>query len=264
MLVGWLGILFASVMTLVAARLLPAGSPLPSFLNFVPNLAGIALVLALGLAASPHSAAEVLSLRPPRWLVLLPVAVSTLGITLLGAELDAWLQELLPAPEWVLELFRRVLQYDSVSEFLGVFAFLVVVAPVTEELLFRGLFLHRLIEGYGRRWGIAASALCFGIFHILPWQAVAAALVGIYLGWLVVRTRSIFPSVFAHALFNLVPVVSTGLASHHPMLRQLSASENPSTSHLPMSWIVASALLFMLGIAALNRLDGSAAQAPKS
>lgn len=264
MVVGWLAILLASVAMLVVARLLPAASTFPSFLNFVPNLAGIALVLALGLATSPYSGVEVLALRPPHWRVFPPVAVSILGITLLSAELDAWLQEILPAPPWVLDLYRRVLEYDTFTEFMGVFVFLVVVAPLTEELLFRGLFLHRLTEGYGRRLGIAASALCFGIFHVLPWQAVTAALVGIYLGWLVVRTRSIFPSIFAHALFNLVPVVGSGLSSRFPALRRLSADDTPSSSHLPASWIAASLFFLAVGLLALGRLETPAQEPPKS
>ena len=109
------------------------------------------------------------------------------------------------------------------TQFLGVVFFLVVVAPVTEELMFRGLFLHRLGERYSRRAAILGSAICFGIFHILPWQAIGAALVGVYLGWLLMRTGSIFMPMAAHAVFNLVPVAATGLSDHLPAVRGLGA-----------------------------------------
>ena len=103
------------------------------------------------------------------------------------------------------------------------FFFLVVMAPVTEELMFRGLFLHRLSESHGRIHAILGSALFFGVFHLLPWQVIGATLIGIYLGWLVTRTGSILMPIAAHAFFNLVPVAATGLSDHAPIARGLGA-----------------------------------------
>jgi membrane protease YdiL (CAAX protease family) len=259
LLVGWLAIFTASILVLALLRSLPPSRPLESYLSFVPNLLGISLVLALGLHASPAPGVTVLFLRRPPWRVFPAVALSTLGLTFLGAELDTYLEELLPPPPWVAEIFRRVLEYHTVLEFFGVFAFLVVMAPVTEELLFRGLFLHRLVEGYGPRVSVAGSALCFGIFHIFPWQAVGAALVGIYLGWLVLKTRSVFVPMFAHALFNLVPVLATGLASRHALLRQLSAEVPADESHLPPLWLFLSMLAVGAGLLWTRRITSSAA-----
>jgi len=253
LLVGWLAIFATSILVLVILRALPASRALESYLSFVPNLLGISLVLALGLAASPSPGVRVLSVRRPPWSVLPAVAISTLGLTLLAAELDTYLEELFPPPSWVAEIFRRALEYHTALEFLGVFSFLVVIAPLTEELLFRGLFLHRLAEGYGPRVAVAGSALCFGIFHILPWQAVGAMLVGLYLGWLVVRTRSVFVPMFAHALFNLVPVVATGLASRSAILRQIAAEDVAADAHFPSSWLILSLLALGLGIFWIRR-----------
>ena len=254
LLVGWLAIFTASILVLALVRTLPRFSHLESYLSFVPNLLGITLVLMLGLAGSGSSGVEVLSLRPPPWSLLPAVGLSTLGLALLGAELDTYLAELFPPPAWVNEIFRRVLEYHSTLEFLSVLLFLVVVAPITEELLFRGLFLHRLAEGYGPRHAIAGSALCFGIFHLIPWQAVGAGLVGVYLAYLVVKTRSIFVSIFAHALFNLVPVLATGLASRYPVLSRLSAEDSEISSHLPAAWLVGALLAFAAGIVFIRRL----------
>jgi membrane protease YdiL (CAAX protease family) len=246
--VGWLGIFTASILLLTLIRYRPQLSGLEIYLGFLPNLLGISFVLILGLASSPASAAEVLSLRWPPWRALPAVGLSTLGLSLLGAEMDTRLSEWFPPPTWVNEVFRRALEYHSASEFLSVFAFLVVVAPLTEELLFRGLFLHRLGEGHGKSHAILGSALCFGVFHLIPWQAVGAAMVGIYLGYLLVRTGSILVSIFAHACFNLVPVLASGLASTHPILRRLTAEDSDLPSRLPGSWLLAATLAFLLGL----------------
>ena len=261
LVVGWLAIFASSILVLVILRALPPSRTLESSLNFVPNLLGISIVLALGIAASPASGTQVLSVRRPPWKTFPAVALSTLGLTLLGAELDTYLEELFPPPAWVLEIFRRVLDYHTALEFLGVFSFLVVIAPLTEELLFRGLFLHRLTEGYGPRVAVAGSALCFGIFHILPWQALGAMLVGVYLGWLVVQTRSVFVPMFAHAVFNLVPVVATGLASHNAILRQLAAEDAAVDSHLSPLWLFVSTLALGIGVLWIRRISPAPAGA---
>jgi CAAX protease family protein len=253
MLVGWLAIFTVSILLLALLRMVPNSPSLESYFGFVPNLLGISLVLILGMAGSSSSWVEVFSLRQPPWTQLPAVALSTVGLALLGAELDTYLEEFLPPPAWVNEIFRRALEYHTTLEFLGVFLFLVVVAPLTEELLFRGLILHRLSEGHSRWHAIAGSALCFGVFHLIPWQAVGAGLVGLYLGFLVVQTRSIVVSIFAHGVFNLVPVAATGLASRYAIFRQLSAEDASVSSHLPGAWLLGAAFAFAAGIAWIRR-----------
>jgi membrane protease YdiL (CAAX protease family) len=83
-----------------------------------------------------------------------------------------------------------------------VIGFLTVSAPITEELLFRGFVLTRLVERWGARVAIVVSALAFGAVHLEPWQAVFAALLGGYFGWLAVRTRSVLPCIVGHLANN--------------------------------------------------------------
>lgn len=93
------------------------------------------------------------------------------------------------------------------------------VAPIVEELMFRGL-LYRLIE---RRRGPAAalfgSALVFSLFHLLgigtqdPLAAAAVLvpqlfLVGIVLARQVQRHGRLGPAIFTHAGFNLIAVLA--------------------------------------------------------
>jgi membrane protease YdiL (CAAX protease family) len=88
----------------------------------------------------------------------------------------------------------------------------VVVAPVAEELYFRGLLLQGLWRSFGSRWAVGISAAVFGLFHfsgaslqtVLP--MVSATLIGVVLGILFVRTRNLAVTVLAHALVNGVAV----------------------------------------------------------
>jgi membrane protease YdiL (CAAX protease family) len=84
----------------------------------------------------------------------------------------------------------------------------VVVAPVAEELYFRGFLLQGLWRSFGPRWATFVSAVVFGLFHfsgarlqtVLP--MVSATLIGLVFGYLFVRTRNLAVTVLAHALVN--------------------------------------------------------------
>jgi CAAX protease family protein len=243
---GWLAGLTVTVSGMVLERAVSPGPWLRTLMNVAPNLAGTGAVVLLGLSASFTRPSAVLSLRRPPWRVLPWVALSSFCLALLAAGLNTWIDRLLPMPPSVQALFEQVLEYHTAGQFLGVLFFLVVVAPVSEELMFRGLFLHRLQEGYGRRTAVFGSALCFGVFHILPWQAIGAALVGVYLGWLLTRTQSIFMPMAAHALFNLVPVAATGLSDRLPAMRGLGAGSEEF--QLPPALLAGASLALAAGI----------------
>lgn len=93
--------------------------------------------------------------------------------------------------------------FIELSRNLGV-ALLVgaVAVPLLEELLFRGVILSGLLRSQ-RPWvAIGQSALLFGLIHFNPAQSVSTALVGLLLGWLYYRTRSLGLCIALHALNN--------------------------------------------------------------
>ncbi len=83
----------------------------------------------------------------------------------------------------------------------------ITVAPLTEELLFRGVLLSALAPRWGVRTAAAASAVAFTVLHVpgLQWQWFALPqllLLGIVLAWLRLHCRSLWPAVLAHATHN--------------------------------------------------------------
>lgn len=78
----------------------------------------------------------------------------------------------------------------------------VVLAPVMEEMLFRGLIQGSINERDGAAKAILLSALLFGVFHMIPQQAINAFLVGIILGYIYFRTKSLLTVIILHALNN--------------------------------------------------------------
>jgi membrane protease YdiL (CAAX protease family) len=85
------------------------------------------------------------------------------------------------------------------------FLSIAVMAPVVEELLFRGAILgHLLRQGRSPRMAIFLSALLFGIMHFNPVQSFFAFFLGLAFGWLYYRTGSVAPGIVAHAINNTV------------------------------------------------------------
>ena len=91
----------------------------------------------------------------------------------------------------------------------------VVIAPISEELFFRGV-LFRTVRDLHAFWPAAiASAIPFGLVHYVPAPAIDALVLqltmvftGIGLAWIYERRGSITASMAAHMAFNVVGLVT--------------------------------------------------------
>ncbi len=81
---------------------------------------------------------------------------------------------------------------------------LVVLAPLFEELICRGLVLESLRARYGVFVAWFGSSLFFGVMHIQPQLAVNAFFVGLVLAFLYLRTDSLWVAVLLHAFNNAI------------------------------------------------------------
>jgi len=88
------------------------------------------------------------------------------------------------------------------TDTFSMFLYASVLAPVWEELLFRGYVL-RSLRPFGKRFAIMGSALLFGLFHGNLLQTPYALLVGLLLGYVTVE-YSIFWAILLHMFNNLV------------------------------------------------------------
>lgn len=79
---------------------------------------------------------------------------------------------------------------------------IVIVGPLTEELMFRGVIQTRLERAMPLWAAVVVQAILFGVTHGTPVQMGYAFLIGLALGFLRCRTGSILPGFAAHAAFN--------------------------------------------------------------
>lgn len=80
----------------------------------------------------------------------------------------------------------------------------ILLAPVLEEILFRGIIQDSLTYKYSPWKGILWGAAVFGVVHIIPQQVVNAFLIGLVLGYIYYRTRSLIPVMVIHCVNNAI------------------------------------------------------------
>jgi hypothetical protein len=193
LLVGFLFFLFANLLAIPSVVLSFLKHPhWAAWTLFGGQLGGAALTLKVGLSLGGRTWADAFPSRPVAGLVWPITFVIAAGLILILNGLDAWVAHLIPPPAWLERVFAD----------MG-WPALVLGAPLTEEPLFRGLILGGFALRYGARKGIFYSALLFALIHLNPWQFPTGLLMGAFLGWLTLRTGSLWPAVFAHFLNNL-------------------------------------------------------------
>lgn len=112
------------------------------------------------------------------------------------------------SPQAVVQVFMEALGRGNQLELALMFFNAVVLAPLVEEVIFRG-FLFGLCR---RQWGagpaLVVSSLVFAAFHTSVDAFLPLTIVGLALGYVYHRTRSLYCAMFFHVLFNLATLVT--------------------------------------------------------
>jgi len=95
------------------------------------------------------------------------------------------------------------------------FILLVIVPAVVEELLFRKVILESLTE-YGQLFALLVSSAAFALMHCSPVQIPYAFAGGLIMGFTVLKTRSVVPSMLIHGANNLLSYVYLILETYMP------------------------------------------------
>ncbi|WP_099466538.1 CPBP family intramembrane glutamic endopeptidase [Konateibacter massiliensis] len=88
-------------------------------------------------------------------------------------------------------------------------AAVVILAPIVEELLFRGMVFKRLYGYYGRMPALIISSLFFGVYHGNVVQGVYAFGIGLLFAFVYDKYKTIAAPILAHMIANLTSVISS-------------------------------------------------------
>jgi membrane protease YdiL (CAAX protease family)/NAD-dependent dihydropyrimidine dehydrogenase PreA subunit len=83
-----------------------------------------------------------------------------------------------------------------------------VLGPLVEEAALRGVLSGALRQRFGVAAAVVAPAIVFAALHASVWSFIPLTVLGLALGWLSVRGRSLWPAVVAHVLYNTVLVTA--------------------------------------------------------
>ncbi|MBZ9685010.1 CPBP family intramembrane metalloprotease [Clostridium estertheticum] len=88
-----------------------------------------------------------------------------------------------------------------------------VIAPIYEEIIFRGILLKGMSKKINPTIALVVSALFFAVVHLNVPQGINAFLLGLVIGFIYLTTDSIYLSIFAHFINNLLALsVSSSFA----------------------------------------------------
>ena len=99
--------------------------------------------------------------------------------------------------------------YDHVELAVLVTILAVAIAPITEEIFYRGF----MFGGFAKRWGVLTGALLsglvFAVAHIDVGSIIPFTIIGVVFALVYYRSRNLFAAWGAHVLFNAIAVAGT-------------------------------------------------------
>lgn len=209
-LTGWL-FLVGAISALAYGNRASSGQPDEDALYHYSTAVGsvVIYVILLGIVVygigSGLSRRDFLALRrPPSWPRALGwvgagyVAIFA-GTGLLLVALDAGDEQGLTADDW---------DSSRAGAYAANFVAVAVVAPIVEELLYRGAGVSLLLR-FGAPVAVVATALCFGLGHGLVLALPALVVFGLVTAVVRVRTASVYPCMLVHGLFNATSLIVT-------------------------------------------------------
>lgn len=134
---------------------------------------------------------------------------------------------------------------------LTAFVLMVICAPIAEETIFRRLLIDRTVK-YGEKTAVVLSGLMFGLFHGNLNQFVYAFVLGMFLGFIYVKTGKLIYTIMLHAAVNFmgsIPVILMTRLEVFGELQSISGSQDEIISlvmnHMDEIMIY---LIYLIGI----------------
>ena len=214
--------------------------------NLITGLAMLQLVVVLGpplayllfyrYRLAPTLNLEFKAIRPGNFFV---IPIMSICVLIWVMQYGLVQNHFFPAPNELNELF---LGFFDVAPVWYIFLVGSLMAGFCEEVLFRGVILKGLKSRLGKRWALFLTAAMFGVFHITPYKMVSTALIGLWLGFVALRTASLWSSIFAHAFNNAVALAAV-YAFHLADNGNINAGKSLM---LPLPLLIGAALVFLL------------------
>lgn len=230
----------------------------PSFMSDAGDMVVVQLIYLIATVGFPPVMMAVLlttkpfrslKLNLPSWKMMAAAIILPLSLQPLAVQLLTWLDPFFPPiPAGGAELLKAM-EAEAVPLWLS-FATFAIAPAVCEELAFRGFILTGFQRSRHKWLPIVITAILFGGIHMIPKQQFNASLLGLVLGLLAVRSRSLIPCITFHLIFNGTQVLATrvdietlkhGIAQYAIQVTE-TAGKEPTKAYQPMFLVVCAAI----------------------
>lgn len=173
-----------------------------TFISFIVGQSFMLIPLIFFLISKKEPLINRLRINPVSSETIKLTTMFSIGLIILSDEFDRLIQVFIPSPNYIIDL-NNLLQPESILGYILLIIAVAIIAPIGEELLFRG-FLQQFLE---QNWkditrAILITSLLFSIIHMNPYWFIQIYVLGVMLGFLSWKTNSIFPPLILHALNN--------------------------------------------------------------
>jgi membrane protease YdiL (CAAX protease family) len=158
-------------------------------------------VLVVIAVATGRKASSRLALKKPRTRFIVSAILLGFGLTPWLSVIQSPFIRWLPQSHYAESLVQR----ESFGSYI---ALSVIVGPLCEELVFRGVLTRSLATAWSRPRALTVAALAFALHHASPYQLVDPFLFGLVVGYLTLQSGSIVPGLIVHAMGNARVAIS--------------------------------------------------------
>jgi membrane protease YdiL (CAAX protease family) len=163
-----------------------------------------------------------------------------IGLNVITDEMDRLIQSFVPMRWEVYEAIKSQMTYQTIEQFILIFIAAAIVAPLTEEMLFRGYLQGVLEKATFARKAIIVSAFIFTFVHFNPWWTLEIFIIGILIGIIAWRSGSIFPGIIVHGINNALSIFMLNVDPSK--LKWYTVNE-----HVSPVWILISLVFIIFG-----------------
>ena len=126
----------------------------------------------------------------------------SVGVLIIIDTLDRIIHQIIPTPNYIIDL-SQIMRPDSTLGYVFLFLAIVIIAPFGEEVVFRG-FLQKFLEDHWKdiTRAVLVTSLFFALIHFNPFWTIQIYILGVVLGFLAWKTKSVIPSIMLHSINN--------------------------------------------------------------
>lgn len=178
------------------------------FLQIIPGFGGLILILKIANDKYEINIMDNFSNKKDLQFII-PMLITIVGLNIFLSEILNYIEAYFPMSDFWVEIFENA--FGEKANYIGILFTTIILAPITEEVLLRGVILKGLLSKYSSITAILVSSVIFGVIHGNVYQFVLAIVIGIFFGWMFVKTRSLLLCILAHAFFNALNFISADL-----------------------------------------------------